>query len=766
MLPFIMVTKVFNVQLAYVFRLISTIIIMFIFFISAYAQKITTPPKVPSAHPRLFILPEQIAEIKSKISRPEFQIAKLKVYNSSMPACLAFQYLMEGDALVGRSALNNAYNQLKTVTKYSQNRPPFKSVFNAAIAFDYCYNLFGKGGVPSKTAFIAELQRVCALGPGAGKWAPVSQTLPTLVGHFVEGVFYNQVFTGLAVYGDDNTLYDSAIKFLLNRIQSENDFWFPSHMHHQGAYIGTRHSHTLLTALAFRTLTQGKDLFSPDLNFVPYQLLYFMRPDRQLMRVGDVSEDRGRFEYLNFVSRQTANYFNDPYLRWLSEQNIFGSYAEEIEAYFFDLIYRPSNAVKKSPEELPLTKYFPEPIGGDMIARTGWDFSGPYSQSAMVHMRIGNYYFGNHQHKDFGTFQIYYKGNLTGDAGMYQGTESKASSDFWVNYHRSTIAHNGLLIYNPAEKYSGGNWTNTQVDGGMRWPLNDDVQPDNLNMLLNEKNGYQYANVIGYDFGPDKIKPEFSYISGDLTKGYNYANSLNPNKVRKVTRSMVTLNAEGTEYPCFFVVYDRIEATNANFKKTFLMHSLNQPSLNGNKATILHSSTQGGKLVSYTLLPENPQMKTVEGYKINGISYNPGTKSNSAYEGLKWSLEISPSEKNLNDEFLHAMAVMDGNQDAPAAEKIISEHLVGAKIMDKVVMFDRKGSTLAQAEFNINQKGTYAILICDILPGEWLIEKDGHQIGIYTASDTGKNLYFKGSEGYYTITNLSNDISVSSAETK
>lgn len=41
------------------------------------------------------------------------------------------------------------------------------------------------------------------------------------------------------------------------------------------------------------------------------------------------------------------------------------------------------------------------------------------SRDAVVQMRIGERFFGNHQHKDFGTFQIYYRGPLAISSGVY-----------------------------------------------------------------------------------------------------------------------------------------------------------------------------------------------------------------------------------------------------------------------------------------------------------------------------------------------------------
>lgn len=73
-------------------------------------------------------------------------------------------------------------------------------------------------------------------------------------------------------------------------------------------------------------------------------------------------------------------------------------------------------------------------------------------------MRVGTTYFGNHQHRDAGAFQIYFKfvyvfsyvtrrGGLAISTGVY---DSYASSH-WKNYYHSTISKNSLLIYAPSE---------------------------------------------------------------------------------------------------------------------------------------------------------------------------------------------------------------------------------------------------------------------------------------------------------------------------
>ncbi len=63
-----------------------------------------------------------------------------------------------------------------------------------------------------------------------------------------------------------------------------------------------------------------------------------------------------------------------------------------------------------------------------MVARTGWGAE-ISSKTAMAEMKINVYNFANHQHLDAGSFQVYYKGPLTVNSGVYQGTTGGYGSD-------------------------------------------------------------------------------------------------------------------------------------------------------------------------------------------------------------------------------------------------------------------------------------------------------------------------------------------------
>jgi hypothetical protein len=126
------------------------------------------------------------------------------------------------------------------------------------------------------------------------------------------------------------------------------------------------------------------------------------------------------------------------------------------------------------------------------------------SQDAVVHTRIGGTFFGNHQRKDFGTFQVYYTGALAISSGVYEGDGDSYGSD----------------------------------------------HPGNLDSLLND--GYaDMGRVTAHAFGPDPNAPEYSYIAGAITGAHLDA------KVSEVSRSMVALDTGDPTYPCVLVVSDR-----------------------------------------------------------------------------------------------------------------------------------------------------------------------------------------------------------------
>jgi hypothetical protein len=447
----------------------------------------------------------------------------------------------------------------------------------------------------------------------------------------------------------------------------------------------------------------------------------------------------------------TGAYYKDPYLLTMAGFDGYWS-ASEID-HVLRLVLEPAGATKKPISDLPLTKYFPPPMG-EMVARTGWKL-GVDSADTVVQMRIGGTFFGNHQRKDFGTFQIYHRGALAICSGVYEGGSCSYGSEHWTNYYHQTIAHNGLLIYDPAEKMilHGKEQAN---DGGQLWPNNGADHPADLSTLTTK--GYELATVTAHEVGPSANTPEFSYIAGGITKAYSTS------KVSLVTRSMVTLRTGDSNYPAVLVVFDRVTATQASFKKTWLLHSIEQPSIQNRTITVVRSGpthdnkgTYGGKLVAQSLLPEQAVLATVGGagkeFWIESAQKNFFCTKGGAAEPGAWRVEVSPAAAAADDRFLHVLSVMkDSVANGPAVTLVQGSSHVGAGVLDRVVVFGRGAARLGQADFKLASSGNRKILVCDLKPGSYRVDRDGNLVGHHTATQEGTCIYFLGGPGSYTVT--------------
>ena len=133
---------------------------------------------------------------------------------------------------------------------------------------------------------------------------------------------------------------------------------------------------------------------------------------------------------------------------------------------------------------------------------------------------------------DAGAFQIYYKGALAIDSGIYTGSSGRYGSPHCCNYYWRTIAHNCLLVHDPNEEFRSSRGYGN--DGGQRLP-NNRSEPRTLDVLLDEENGYRTGNVLAHGFGPTADKPLYTILTSDITAAYS-------DKVKSVVRSSVFLS--------------------------------------------------------------------------------------------------------------------------------------------------------------------------------------------------------------------------------
>jgi len=372
--------------------------------------------------------------------------------------------------------------------------------------------------------------------------------------------------------------------------------------------------------------------------------LYKLLPDGTPSREGDN-------EYPVLDARDTAvlgyavNRFKDPYSAWLLRQS--GFFGKEwivpvLQFLWDDPEVSPRNPALASETELPRQRFFPGV--GHLVMRDGWT-----PESTWIEFDCGPY-FAKHQHLDQNQFTIYHRGYLAIDSGAdYTDTESP----HYLNYYRRTVAHNSVLVYDPAERFfwSDNLWSAAN-DGGQRM---DSARYWNTIRSREDWNRTRDLWDLGSMRVVDYVPGQYHYALGDATHAYSR------NKLRSFTRELVYIPGQNLLF-----VFDRVVSTNPAFGKAWLLHGVNQPSFdqdNGKAAAGSQEFRQAksfrfaegsGELLVHSLLPKE-RVITRRGGSGNEF-YAPGDDHGGAWgSGENWPLEPPEGAPLPEDPKLHRM---------------------------------------------------------------------------------------------------------------
>ncbi|MDD4972639.1 MAG: choice-of-anchor Q domain-containing protein, partial [Paludibacter sp.] len=732
-----------------------------------------TIPTPPNEHPRLFFRKSDISTLTKKETNT-LMVAnwnglvnnsnvvtngKLKtgvIQNLDMAVinaieAKAFMFAFADNKVLGRAAVDAIFNMHNSLildyTNGLVSRDIGRVIFSTAIVYDWCYDLL----TASEKQYLIAVMESLATNMEI-QWPALSQG--SVVGHGGEAQLLRDMLAcGVATYNEKPQIYNLAAGRIFAELIPARNFFYQSSSHNQGSSYGPyRYLWEMYATLIFDRMGFPNIMDTLQAT-VPYRWIYTRRPDGQLLRDGD--DFMEQYTGFNVYWTQqcqafTASYYNDAILMGeaLKQGQIGSDYL-----YNF-LLINPSQPSSTNLASLALTKYFKEPLGS-MVARTGWD-NGLTSTAVVAEMKIGCYDFVNHQHLDAGSFQIYYKGPLAVQSGIYQGTTGAYGSAHFLNYYQRTIAHNSMLVYNPAETFNF-NGTSVVNDGGQQFPDNGE-EPLNLSAVLN--NGYKTGEVLAKDFGPDTMSPEYTYIKGELAGAYS-------SKVNSFKRSFVFLNLKNTDVPAALIVFDRVNSANNNFKKTWLLHCVEEPLIAANVTTVKRSAKgYNGQLVNTTLLPtiDNLTVSKIGGvgneYSVNGTNY-PQSMSSTINSGdsAVWRIEVSPKNPSQYDNFLNVMQVMDyagGTKQPLAIEKIENSQLVGTKIADRIVLFSQNSELINQPiGLAITGNGSYKVLLTDLQNGTWTVKcTDNPSFQPITIKSDNNLIYFTAGMGNYSISTV------------
>lgn len=683
---------------------------------------------------------ERTAEEELPVSQRDFRYYFQMRGLTSRAELQALDYLANGNVRAGREAVVSVLDSLKR-TAYGVEKDLSRAngvmLMVGAIVYDWCYPLLSN---EEKSEYISQFLRISSLLECGYPFKFVE----SIAGHTCEWMIMRDMLSAaVAIYDEYPALYQDVIGVIEKKFAPSRNLFYEAGNHPQGTkYIPTRLSSELFAQLIVAKIGGGKGVFSNAQRNVLYDIIYRMRPDGTLLPIGDENPSRKpRTENYALPAMMASYFYRDPHLRWL-----FLKDSRVVDhSLLFELLWNDDSIEPASPDDLPLVRFCPSPFGW-MIARTGWG-----DESVIAEMKVNEQMAGNHQHLDGGSFQIWYKGSLAIDSGVYEGVNGGYRSKHCFNYTKRTIAHNSLIIFDPDEKFA---WYKARPhrnkparycsnDGGQRMP-----GPTGWDTAGSVEEMYSDEFTVGRTLYHG-IRDDFSWLKGDITKAYS-------DKVDLVERSFVFCDMHDAATPAFLVIFDRVGAKNPALRKSFLLHSIEKPELRDGGFVVKRSAgKEDGMLSVSVLLPEKAGMSLVGGpgreYEVDGTNWPNVIPDDTEAETGAWRVEVSPSSANRTDVFLNVIQISSESRyrGIPVQRMDCGSH-VAAAFGDRMVLFSREtGLSAAVPGFRVD--GTKKILVCDMQPGRYDIRRNGKRVCTAEVKEGEDAIEFSARKGKYEI---------------
>ena len=671
-----------------------------------------------------------------------------------------------GDDYYGYQAIYYMKNVLKSLDiQYiasDQCRDYGYVMFTAALVYDWCYDLLTE---EDKIQFIAGVENCLCEGKNkAGSKTEVGFPPSgggAVVGHSCEYIILRDYLSfAIAIYGDNNAWWNYIGGRVYNEFIPVRNYYYQSDMTPQGTgtYVTARFGADIFTAWMLKTATGENPLSSMDR--VVRSCLSYEFSAKRLFNDGDGNGSYvDAFRYMD-IAYMSAYLYGDTTL--LAQGDFLlgtktlscGVHRKGYMGINNPLYMALSGLCDIQPkadryEEMELLNYNGSPLG-QYLAHSAWNDP----SSVSVFMRIKERTTGNHEHADSGTFEIYYKGMLTSDGGIYDNNSSHGSF-----YHSATVSHNGLLIYDPAKKNSeGGLYSGGQIIG-----VGSSANLDNWLADENMKTGTVTGRQHEY-IGGDKSKPKYAYIAGDITAAYDSASA------SYVGRRMLTVFTGDAEFPMVFFVFDDITARQG-CQRSFLLQitSKTAPTIDAESKTVI-TENEGGRLVLTCLTAPTGSGSLIfakhggrnsgsynasksQNYLINGKQCVPS--SNSSDDGHWGRVEIIYATSKASVTFMNVLYVTDkGNTNAASVVSIEDAiGLEGGVFNGRIVGLFASARDGADETLSCTTSGEGYLdyYVSGVAAGEWSVSVNGADYGTYTATEDGGLLTFTAPAGKITI---------------
>lgn len=720
------------------------------------AETVTYIPTItpPASHPRLWINKDNLSEVRERLTKGEnlaiwkevekvakkpfyfeFDIRKEIFHNNELEDVAiikAFYYLMTGDHTVGNEAVRLMTGYL-SVLEYGNvrhgdiTREIGKSIYTAALTYDWCYDLLNE---KDKQALYENMMRLAPemeIG-----WPPFKENIVN--GHASEAQVNRDLLAmSIAIYDKNPEPYKYTSYLMLEKVIPMRAFEYQSPRHNQGFDYGAyRHGWEMHAAWMFYRMT-GIRIFDDNISDLRKYWVYMQLPNGNRLSDGD-KFSKTHVSYPETLLLDYA-YANDPVTKGEFERHGGLSRAKDNPVLFL-LVNNLDLKANPSLESLPLTMDF-GPVLGSMIARTGWDM-GKESNDVVAEIRGGGYHFGNHQHANAGSFQIYYRGQQVSDLGIYRAY----GTPYDFNFYKRSVAHSMMLVKDPDEKLEHRTTIN---DGGSRFnqrtprtPLETKTDP-----------WFDYGTVLSTDFEANTQKPSYSYFKADLTAAYY-------SKVSNYTRSFCFLNLDKEDIPAAVIVADDLTTSKDSFEKYWKINTLNKPDYSGTGA-ILHNNINGltGRTHMNMLLPL-PEERKIEISSLKDSSSVLGPQyqiKSDLPETDGYQVVVYPKENKKNNRFLTVLQMTADDTEPLPVDFSEEDNRYIITLQDRIVCMSADYRQIQKPfTLTVNQDAEFQILIADLNPGFWHVCDKKKNIDLNFKVEPRKNtIFFKGGKGEYYI---------------
>ncbi len=728
------------------------------------------PPK--DVHPRLCFTAKRIEEIKRNLTCEENKyaydryielsetecdgvvrdftdsngISHMRIVDANILTILnakAFRYALTGDEVFGYEAIAGVLSYLKT---YDLSQIPagmahytsMRIMEKVAWIYDWCYDLLraeDKHRIAcAGTSKICKYMEYPDFPPRGGG---------VMVGHMSGTIFLGAWSSmGIAIYDEHPEYYDLIANIIHDQLVPSQNFMKSSGEHPQGSAYGTERINMLLYGdMIFSAMYDNEvHLFDKE-NFEQACLtfLHMIRPDGELLRIGDEFNEGTRYAGLIKTAFFGAYLYKNPILKGFAraELNDFSTFFPLTMTPITFLIFNRPELECAPLSDLPLVKYNGSPMGS-MYARTSWTDK----NAVMTYMKIGESYSGNHEHRDAGHFQIYHKGILLSDSGLY----GLYGNEIDRHYNKQTIAHNSILVYNP-------NRTDTK-----KWVYSGGQRIDNLYSEeamdcfdWQKKPSFGIGKVLYHGSKIENGTLKYTLLCGDITKAYD------EDTVSEVKRYMFSLNTERGDHPLAFFMFDRITSVDESYEKKILFHMQTLPMVidleNGKQCAMVTNLSSRlyiqpiGSDVNFEIIGgENNE------FNVKGVNYE---RSRMRETGLPFTfmfnvedgwgrIEMTPKNPAKTDCVLSVMYIAPDLDYAPRlvfgdsnvmpfheAIEIKAEGVLGASLLGNVAIFPENGNGFdSKVKFTIPEKAkAKKCYIIGLSGGEWKLS-DGRTVTV------------------------------------